>query len=65
MSVHASHSSEQWLRSGFNDSVTLAGILYKLCQTSCESNHGRRSYDVIKIFKMEAVDVANQRPVPV
>jgi len=28
----------------------------------CESHHRRRSYDVVKIFKMTAVDVANQLP---
>ena len=31
----------------------------------CESNHRRYSYDVINVFKMAAVDVANQLPVPV
>jgi len=30
-----------------------------------KSNHWRRSYDVVKIFKMAAVDVANQLPVSV
>jgi len=40
------------------------GILL-LVSTFCESNHRRHSYDVIKIFKMAAVDVANQLPVRV
>jgi len=31
----------------------------------CESNYWRRSYHVVKMFKMVAVDVANQLPVPV
>jgi len=30
----------------------------------CESDHRRRRYDVINVFKMAAVDVANQLPVP-
>jgi len=31
----------------------------------CELNHRRHSYDVIKVFKMGAVDITNQLPVPV
>jgi len=34
-------------------------------QISYEPDHRRRSYDVIIIFKIAAVDVANQLPVPV
>jgi len=30
-----------------------------------DSNHWRRSYDVVKIFRMAVVDVANQLPVPI
>ena len=29
-------------------------------QISCEFDHRRRNYDVIKIFKMAAVDIVNQ-----
>jgi len=34
-------------------------------QISCESDHWRRNYDVVKIFKMAAVYVKNQLLVPV
>ena len=33
-------------------------------QISCESNHWRLSYDVLKIYKMAAVDVANELLIP-
>ena len=40
------------------------GILL-LVSVFCVLNYQRHSYDAIKVFKMAAVDVTNQLPVPV
>ena len=56
--------AQTYLRFCKNKPKPYIGILLPVSSFFCESDHWRCSYDV-KIFKMAAVDVANQLPVPV